>query len=103
MSKMTTRVPLNAVVVQREGKNVKAKSGVPFDFTEGEIKEMEARDKATGRQTLREPVNESAAVDPKVQKKLVDLMAKATDAKDDAARTKAKEAVPEGFGEEAAL
>lgn len=64
MAKMISRVPLNAVIVQRDGKNVRAAAGTAFDFTEEEVKQLGEMDEKRGRTTLRQPVNE-AAVDPK--------------------------------------
>lgn len=98
----------NAVVVHRDGKSVKIKTGESFDFTKEEVAEL------TKSGALREPVNETPAVHKKVMDKLMKLTAKMADAKDDAAKAKIKEDVrkfceengvdvPEGFAKEGDL
>ena len=76
--KMISRVPLCRIVVHRDGKPVRAKSGVAFNFTQAEIDELERNSKANGKSYLREPVNEAPkGIDPKVVTKLNKLIAKA--------------------------
>jgi len=54
---MPKKIPLHAVVVVRNGKQVTATPGVLFDFTEEEVAELAD----IAPEALRDPVNEAPA------------------------------------------
>jgi hypothetical protein len=109
MSKTHSLIPLQGVVVHRNGKSVRPELGKPFDFTAEEVADLRAVEKVSKSTILREAVNESA--DPKAaqikaaaEKALKGLMdkaeaaakkaeGKATDSKEAKAAAEAKEAV----------
>jgi len=56
---MPKRITKQSVVVHRDGKPIRLKSGVMFDFTKDEIEEM----KAAGIDALRTPHNELESIE----------------------------------------
>lgn len=61
MAELISRVPLQSIVVVRNGKQVTPELGKPFGFTAQEVDEIEALNPAA----IREPVVEKAAVESK--------------------------------------
>lgn len=57
---MAKKVPLSSIGVSRDGKTVYPEIGKAFDFTDAEIKELEALQAKTGDEFIRDPVNEDA-------------------------------------------
>jgi len=55
---MATRVPLQAVVVLRDGKFVTTPLNEPFEFTDGELEDIAK----LNPNAVREPLNEAPAV-----------------------------------------
>lgn len=91
--KEQTLVPLQTVVVHRNGKSVRPEIGKPFKFTEDEIADVRKVEKEHNMVILRSPVNEAGndakaqAIRERAEKTLADLVAKSKKA-DDAAKDK---------------
>ncbi len=63
---MPKLIPLIAIGVLRDGVSLNTPVGVPFDFTEGEVSDLDKLSAATKQDYYREPVNEVAeVVEPK--------------------------------------
>jgi hypothetical protein len=81
--KTQSLIPVQGVVVHREGKSVRPPVGQPFEFTEGEVADIRAVEKANKTAILREPVNEivvdekAAKIKAAAEKALKELVAKA--------------------------
>lgn len=80
---MSVKIPLQMVVVNRDGKNVRCKAGTPFEFSKEEVAEFERIEKDTGEVLVRDPIVEGAGAG--VPKSVVNNYSKAVKAATEAA------------------
>lgn len=88
MSKELTLVPVQGVVVQRDGQQHRPEIGKPFKFTAEEVEDIRAAEKTSGSVIVRKPVVEgnseeaarAAGIQAKAEATLAELVKKSQDA-----------------------
>lgn len=62
---MNTRIPVQTIVVKRDGQTVVPKIGKPFDFTDDELADIEKLNPSAVRTLVNETVEPAAPAAPK--------------------------------------